>query len=126
MSRHPELEAGDYWKWATLLHGWGDDRSAWDLLSAHNSEPAFPAKPPAAPRTQLEATWHTSPQNIVNAQQLAQVLDTDGETSARDEVLVTVASAPKAPQWFVLKAAHVLAHEGRLKEAVGLLVQPGR
>jgi len=78
-------------------------------------------------------SWHNGergsgywplPQNIVNAQQLAQLMDSAGEITARDEVLVAIASAPKAPPWFVQKAAFALSRQGRLKEAVGLLVQP--
>ncbi len=124
MTQRADREARDFREWATLLHAWGDDALAWRLLAAHTSEPGFPAKAPNVPRSQLESTWRIAPQNLVNAQQLAQVFDLAGESAARDEVLVAVASAPKAPPWFVEKAAHVLAREGRVPEAVALFLRP--
>lgn len=124
MVQRASLETRDFREWATLLHRWGDDARAWPLLSAHTPEPVFPAKMLPVPRAQLEAAWRSTPQNLVNAQQLAQVLDAAGETAGRDEILVAVASAPTAPRWFLEKAAYVLARQGRMKEAVALLVPP--
>jgi O-antigen ligase len=124
MARHTAWESRDYHDWAALLHAWGDDARAWQLLTTHTAEPAFPAKAPSIPRPQLETTWRISPQNLVNAQQLAQVRDSVGDDAGRDEILLTVAAAEKAPPWFVEKAAHVLARQGRVSEAVALLLRP--
>jgi len=125
MTQRSSLETRDYREWATLLHRWGDDARAWQLLSAHVREPGFIAtKAPPVPRAQLESAWRASPQNLVNAQQLAQVLDAAGETTGRDEILVAVAATPKAPAWFLQRAAYILARQGRMAEAVALLVGP--
>jgi len=125
MAQRAYLETRDYREWASLLHRWGDDARAWELLSAHVHEPGFmTTKAPPVPRAQLESGWRTNPQNLVNAQQLAQILDAAGETAGRDEILVAVAATPKAPAWFLQRAAYVLARQGRMKEAVALLVDP--
>lgn len=123
MSRHPARKKKDFRAWAALLHAWGDDPGAWQLLSAHLPEPAFPAKAPTVPRPQLEAAWRTTPQNLVNAQQLAHVCELSGDTAQRDEVLLAVAATEKSPPWFVEKAAHTLARQRKISEAVALLLR---
>lgn len=124
MTDRREFEANDFREWARLLHGWGDDDRAWKLLAAHTAEPAFPAKAPTVPRPQLETAWRTSPQNFVNAQQLAQIRDIAGDQAGRDEVIVAAATSPTAPPWFVEKGAHILARQGKIPEAVTLLLRP--
>lgn len=124
MTQRASREAQDFREWATLLHTWGEDDRAWKLLVEHTREPGFPAKASTIPRPQLESAWRITPENFVNAQQLAQVRDLAGESEGRDEILVTVAQMPKAPPWFVEKAAHVLARQGRVAEAVAMLLRP--
>ena len=123
IARHPEREKKDFLAWATLLHAWGDDTHAWQLLAAHVPEPPFPAKAPTVPRPRLETVWRTTPQNLVNAQQLAQACDLAGDAAQRDEVLLAVATDPKSPPWFVEKAAHILARQRKIPEAVALLLR---
>lgn len=123
MTRHAAWEKRDFRAWAALLHAWGDDAHAWRLLSAHVAEPAFPAKAPTIPLPQLESSWRTTPHNLVNAQQLAQMRDRAGDVAGRDEILLAVAAGENAPPWFIQKAAHLLAREGRLREAVALLLR---
>ena len=48
-----------------------------------------------------ESTWRISPQNFVNAQQLAQVRDAAGENEGRDEILLAAAVQSNAPPWFI-------------------------
>jgi O-antigen ligase len=123
MTRHPKWEARDFRAWAGLLHQWGDDARAWKILASHVAEPGFPAKVPTIPLTQLETTWHARPQNFVNAQQLAHVRNASGDSAGRDEVILSVATAADAPQWFAERAAHLLGKQGRTAEAVALLVR---
>jgi hypothetical protein len=47
-----------------------------------------------------------------------------GDKAASDEVILAVARGAGPPPWFVDKAAWVLAHAGRTREAVALLLQP--
>ena len=123
IARNRHREARDFRAWAKLLHTWGDDTYAWKLLAAHVAEPPFPAKAPAIPRPALETAWRTNPQNLVNAQQLAHVLELAGDTVGRDAVLLAVARTENAPPWFVEKAAHILARQEQIREAVALLVR---
>lgn len=123
MTQRASREGQDFREWAALLHAWGDNTRAWNLLAAYTREPPFPAKPSNLPRSQLESAWRMTPENFVNAQQLAQARDIAGENEGRDEILVAVAAMPKAPPWFVQKAAHVLARQGRLPDAVTLLLR---
>ncbi len=124
MAHHAAREGRDFRAWAALLHAWGDDARAWKLLAAHAAEPAFPARIPTVPLPQLETTWRATPQNLVNAQQLAHMRELVGDGAGRDEIVLAVATAEKAPPWFVEKAAHVLARQGRVQEAVALLLRP--
>ncbi len=84
----------------------------------------FPVAPPTVRRGVLETTWRTTPENVVNAQQLALVRQRAGEQAGSDEIIVTVAHGENAPPWFVDKAAWILARAGRTGEAVELLLRP--
>ena len=114
----------DYRQWAALLHGWGEDDRAWQMMSLKVMEPSFPAAPPTVPRAVLENVWRTTPENVVNAQQLALVRQRAGEQTDSDEIVITVANGENAPPWFVNKAAWILARGGRTGEAVDLLLRP--
>jgi O-antigen ligase len=117
--------ARDYLKWARLLHAWGDEQRAWELLADFTPEPSFPAGKADGPRPQLEAKWQSAPGNTVNAQQLAVVRYREGDTVQSDEIILTVAERDKAPPWFVQKAAHIYARNGRFGEAVAVLLKGG-
>jgi hypothetical protein len=123
MKVHAALETRDFRRWAALLHGWREDDRAWQIFSAMRSEPQFPAKVPDTPRERLETTWRTTPQNFVNAQQLAFTELRAGDQAASDNIIITVARGANPPQWFVEKAAWILARAGRSGEAVSLLLQ---
>jgi hypothetical protein len=122
--RHGAYGVRDYREWASLLHNWGEDDRAWQILSIKISEPSYPAAPPTVPRDGLEATWRTRPENVVNAQQLALARQRDGEQAESDDIIIAVAHGEKAPPWFVDKAAWILARGGHKGEAVDLLLRP--
>ena len=114
--------ARDHREWARLLHGWGEEQGAWQLLAEFTPEAAFPALPSAQAREPLEKKWSILPGDAVNAQQLAAVRARDGEQEASEEIILAVGARDSAPWWFVQKAAHVLARRGRPGEAVALVL----
>jgi O-antigen ligase len=113
----------DFRQWATLLHEWKDDVAAFQLLAHFMSEPEFPKAKPSMPREQLETRWRISPTNVVNARDLASARHRDGETLQSDQIIVTVAAQEGAPPWFLRKAAHIYARDGRHSEAVAILLR---
>jgi hypothetical protein len=104
--------------WAALLHQWGQDNEAWALLYAQIPEPTFPSFLPKAPREQMEFLWKHNPGDIVNARNLAHTLSAGGDEEKSDAVILGVASKPDAPQWFLNKAAHIVARQKHYAEAV--------
>lgn len=122
MQQHPEREAVDYQKWAALLHGWGREADAWKLLQRYHPEPPFPGGEPKFTRAQLEKTWTLAPENVVNAQALAQVLLAEGDLAGSRQVILVSARRDGAPVWFRHRAAHALAAQGQFGEAVALLL----
>jgi O-antigen ligase len=122
-TRHPEWEARDARQWATLFHAWKDDARAWELLARTTPEPAWPVAGPNIAREQLEARWRLSPQNYVNAQQLATVLYLAGEVVPAEDIVVAAAAGAKAPKWFIDKAAHIHARRGNPGAAAALLLR---
>jgi hypothetical protein len=87
-------------------------------------EPNFPTSAPLESRERLEATWRAAPDNAVNAQQLASVLQKAGEEAASGEIIITVAEQENPPTWFRNKAAWLLARSGHPGEAVDMLLKP--
>jgi hypothetical protein len=116
----------DYRAWASLLHQWGDEQRAFDLLAEHLPEPAFPKNSPSVPREELETRWRITPKNVVNAQQLALVRSQAGETVQSDEIILAVARQDNSPPWFTIKAGYSLAKAGRLGEGVALLLRAAK
>ena len=121
---HSALGVSDYREWAACLHAWGEDDRAWQILAVMVPEPSFPGLLPTVPRDRLESVWRTSPENAVNAQQLALVLQRAGELVASDEIVVAVAEQENASAWFKQKAAWILARSGHPGEAVDIVLQP--
>jgi O-antigen ligase len=120
---HSSLSITDYKEWAACLRGWGEDNDAWKILALKTPEPSFPSGVPSDMRERLEATWRSSPDNVVNAQQLASVLRKAGDEMASDEVVITVAEHENPPAWFRNKAAWILSRSGHYGEAVDLLLK---
>ncbi len=121
MNGHAALRDRDATTWATLLHGWGEDELAWSALAASIPDSEFPTGSPRAGRD-MEGRWLSDPHDFVNARDYAQSLQVSGDTDGARNVIVAVAQGDDAPQWFVRKAAHLLAERRRYREAVELLI----
>jgi hypothetical protein len=115
---HPELRTGHFRQWAKILHGWGEDKRAWELLASFTPDPPFPKTVARGNREQFETRWQISPQNVVNAQQLATARFQAGEPLGADEIILAVAADRNPPAWFWQKAAHVHARNGKYRDAV--------
>ncbi|MEA3213712.1 MAG: hypothetical protein QOE70_6769 [Chthoniobacter sp.] len=123
MRRRSEWRARDYRHWARLLHQWGDQAAAFKLLAEFIPEPEWPRNVANIPREQLESRWRVTPRNLVNAQQLALARHLAGETVPSEQILVAVTRQDNPPPWFLQKAAYVYQRQGRLGEAVALLLR---
>jgi hypothetical protein len=123
MTRHANWRARDHLQWAVLLHTWGEDKLAWQILSEFVSEPDLPKNPPKMALDQLEIKWRLAPKNFVIAQELAMARYLAGNTKGGDEVIVAAGLEEGSPQRFVHKAAYVLARSGRFGEAVALVLR---
>jgi hypothetical protein len=124
MKNHATLAARDYRQWAALLHGWGADEEAWQLLAPKVSDPAFPPALPNVSRETLEKAWRAKQDSVVTAQQLAQIRRQAGDKDGSDEIIIGVANGENPPPWFLDKAAWLLARGGRMDEAVELALRP--
>lgn len=123
ISHHPKLEETDYKTWAALYHGFKDDAAAWKLLSKSAKEPDYPGGNVPDKQEVMESKWFSNPADSVNAQSLARVYAATGHAEQAREVVVTVASQPGAPAWFLQKAAFLQAADGRYEDAVKFLLQ---
>jgi hypothetical protein len=119
---HPELRTAHFREWAKILHGSGEDKRAWELFVGFTPDPPFPANVARGNREQFENRWQISPQNFVNAQQLATARFEAGEQLGSQEIILTAAAFPGAPAWFREKAAHLYAKDGKYAEAVAMLL----
>jgi len=122
--KHTALGIRDYLQWASLLHAWGADEDAWQLLSKKVPEPSFPATLPNITRETLEKAWRSKQDSLVTAQQLAQVRLHAGDKDGSDEIIIEVANGENPPPWFIHKAAWLFARGGRMDDAVNLLLRP--
>ena len=122
MARTADRAATDYPRWAALLHARHDNDTAWALLAKWRPEPAWPPSL-NVPREQLEKRWQHSPENLFNAQALIKAWHEQGDSAAERRVLLATAQRPEAPEWFLRKAAWSEAGEGRIPEAVALMLR---
>jgi hypothetical protein len=124
MKKNPAREETDYRRWASLLHQWGDETRAWELLARRIPEPGYPEGLVNIEREQLEAKYRLAPENVMNAQQLAQLLHHDGAVAESEEIVLAVATQtkPPPPPWFTRKAAYIYSRLGRHGEAVATLL----
>jgi hypothetical protein len=121
--RHAARVETDFRPWAAVLHAWGEDEHAWRLLSKRIPEPPWPTTRSLLSREQMEMRWKRQPENMMNAQALATFYFRSGELDAARNVIVTTASRPGAPAWFIRKGAYQLRGEGKAEEAVGVMLR---
>ncbi len=119
---HPELRARDFKTWVSLLHGWKADDAAWEILEREWPVPNSRPMPAHGDQSHLVSRWNADRRDVVNAHEYAEYLIATGDTEAAGEVILTVARRQNAPEWFVRKAAHVLATGGKVGEAVALFL----
>jgi O-antigen ligase len=123
MAHHPDWEERDCRNWATLLHHWGDDATAWKILSRWIKEPPYPVLKYSINKEQLEDKWFAEPSNIMVAQALACMYSHEGKADQARQVILAVAAQETAPPWFLQKAAYLQAGEGRFQAAVSSLLR---
>jgi hypothetical protein len=126
MERHAHLQARDGRRWAEVLHTWGENERAWQLLRERIPNPEFPDSPPAISREILELRWREKPEDLVNARALAHLLSRTQEAESSDAVIIASARRPDAPAWFLHKAAHLLAEDGKFADAVAIALREPR
>jgi hypothetical protein len=123
MEAHPELKKTDFRSWARLLHRWGEDTTAWRLLSAQINEPPWPRHALSTRTELLEANWLKNPSSIVNAQALADAYQRVGDPEGCRKIILSSAQQKNAPAWFLQKAAFIHAADNRLSEAVDCILR---
>jgi O-antigen ligase len=123
IQHRPEREARDYSKWAALLHHFGEDQRAWNLLSRRIKEPEFPANRSVMEPSMLQARLREEPGNWLHAQALAHHWMQDGAESRAKDLIKSVAARKDAPVWFRHKSAYLAAAEGDYKTAVANLLK---
>lgn len=123
MERHPKRSKEDFRGWAYLLHAWGSDDKAWEILQREMPEPVFPTGQFRQKREELGFLWRHNPEDIVNARNYAQLLNEADEREESEKVILAVAVRADAPKWFLEKAAHQLAKKKDFAKAVELALR---
>jgi O-antigen ligase len=119
-ARRTQLRQRDFKIWAGIYHGWVADESAWKVLASEMPEPEFTPVPPRTDPLRLESIWRLEQKNFVNARDLGSVRAAKGDLAGMTEIVLTVARRTDSPEWFVRKGAHLLAAQGRFREAAEL------
>lgn len=123
IQRHSDRALADDQAWAAIYHAWNDDKRAWEIVSAHRPDVAWPESTSALPQAVLEERWKRLPDNMVNARAYATKLYRNNLLPQARDVVVQATQRPHAPEWFVRKAAHMVAAEGNLKAAVEIMLR---
>lgn len=129
MQLRPALAQRDAHACAATLHALGDDERSWHILSVTQREPELPQPQQGLKRAELERSLRVSPDSTTIARELAAVCLSQGDAAAAEDVILSFAQRPVAPTFFTYKAAYILKGQGRLKEAVEMMlrvkVEPG-
>ena len=121
-NRHPDLLERDFKIWVVLLHEWKADDAAWEILATAWPEFISPPVPLRGDQSNLALRWDADPRDFVSAREYIDHLTTKGDVKRANEVIITVSRRPGAPEWFIRKAARLLAAEGKTREAVILFL----
>ena len=120
---HQYLRARDFQTWVRLLHKWGADEAAWKTLAAEWPEPAMHSTPSRFEPARLASLWENDPNDPVIAREYAECLVKTGDIGRANQIILTVAGRPNAPDWFVRKAAYVHAASGKARQAISLYLR---
>ena len=123
IKRNAARRKKDYRQWAALLHEFGDDARAWEILSGVEKEPSAIDIPLRATIATLREQLRVTPNNMSSAAALVGALEKAGNTDEARELVFSTAQLPNAPKWFLQKAAFALAAEGKPKDAVKLVLR---
>jgi O-antigen ligase len=125
MQARPALAQRDFLACAKALHAFGDNARAWHLLSIRQHEPELPPPLRGVLRTDLERRLRVSPDSAPNALALAALCLSEGDEAGAQSVIVSFARRPVAPPFFTHKAAYILKAQGKLEEAVEMMLRSG-
>jgi len=120
MKRYASWEPQDYKSWVQILRRFGDDATAWEILSHTMKEPEFLGIQTTSGLDVLETEWDERPGNFLNALSLAQVLSDKGNLEKSDAIIIAAARQPGAPEWFVKKAAYIFSRKRQYRQALSL------
>ncbi len=123
MNRHPELEASDYWTWASIFHQWQMDADAWAVLTRRIKDPPYPDSENSQSADALEADWRTHPDDPVSAQAYASRCYLDGKPDKSEQIILSIATGKSPPLWFIEKAAFLYAAKKDYSTAVTALLR---
>jgi O-antigen ligase len=118
----------DYREWVRLFSSWGQTERAWYFYSAAIADPVLGEPSPGSSLEDLQPQLKASPENRHLALSVAQLLAAQGDPAAADEVLLTFAQRPDAPDWFLRKGAHILAAQKHFADALAMALRekPGK
>jgi len=123
MSLHAWRRKEDFRSWAALLHGAGMSERAWQLCQGRVVDPPYPANSGSVPPAEIEARIRIAPENTANLVELARMSEESGDRDTAQKIVLDVAAKQDAPPWFLRKAAHLLAAEGRYPEAMEMILR---
>ena len=123
MHLHPARRREDFRKWALLLHRTGMSERAWEFLKGRIGNPPYPVEGTVRSREEVEARIRISPENTANVIELARLNEQAGDHAVAKQMILDVAVKDGAKSWFLHKAAHLLAEDGKFAEAVELMLR---
>lgn len=123
MRTRPAYAAENFGAYARVLHAWGDDEHAWQLLSTKIREPEMPKPTGRSTRQDYERRLRVTPNNSAVALNLAGITFAEGDEAGANKVILAFAARPNAPVFFIQKSAYILHKEGQVKEAVEMMLR---
>ena len=124
MRLHPERRRQDLRAWVSLYHATGMSDRAWQLWAGQpgHGSPDYPAGS-ALTRAEAEARVRIAPENTANLAELARLTEQGGDPAGAAKIILEAAASDNAPSWFLRKAAHLLAGDGKFPEAVEMVLR---
>lgn len=123
MSLHAHRRKADFRVWADLLQSKGLSERAWQLCAGRMPDPGYPSPVGAGLREEIEARIRIAPDNSANYADLARVTEQGGDREGANRIVLEFAAKEDAPSWFLRRGAHVLAADGKFREAVEMILR---